>query len=204
MITKRVGNLIDLIEELKLDGIQSAANGIGPMGRGIAGAIRRAGGYEVQADAFRVCGAQDPQPGQAYITLPGKLGARGIKNIVHAVTMKQPGGPTSLEVVGRAFGSALVLAAANGVKRMGCTALGTGVGGLDSKKVAGVMMQAALKVYRELPDIMDGFDVVFIDLDKTFIENVSECRLTATDCKTCESTKSCDNKWKGKPSSLCV
>lgn len=204
MITKRVGNLLDLIEELKLDAIQSAANGVGPMGRGIAGAIRKAGGDEIQKDAFLVCGLQNPQPGQAYITIPGKLGAQGIKHIVHAVTMKQPGGPTSLEAIGMAFRSALLLAATNGVKRMGCTALGTGVGGLDSKKVARVMMNVAMGTYRDTPNLMDGFDVVFVDINKTFIDNVYECRLTVTDCKTCESTKNCDNKWKGKPSSLCV
>jgi O-acetyl-ADP-ribose deacetylase (regulator of RNase III) len=50
-----LGSIFNFIENQKLDGIMNAANGIGVMGAGIAGAIKNAGGYEIQADAFHVC-----------------------------------------------------------------------------------------------------------------------------------------------------
>jgi O-acetyl-ADP-ribose deacetylase (regulator of RNase III) len=161
---KQVGNIISLIEELKLDGIQNGANGVGPMGAGIAGAIKRAGGYNIQADAFRVCKKLDPQPGQAYSTISGLLLQRGIKRIIHAVTMKNPGSPSSYEIIEKAFPASIQLAQTEGIKRFGCTGLGTGIGGLDPIKVAKIMSNIA-KQYSNI-------DIVFVDLDKDFIDNI--------------------------------
>lgn len=160
----QVGNLLDKIEELKLDGIQNAANGIGPMGRGIAGAIRKAGGDAIMHDAFQVCSLLDPQPGQAYSTIAGLLQDRGVKRIIHAVTMKKPSGHTSYDIVRDAFRSALVLAKKEGISRLGCTALATGVGKLDSKIVAEIMGHIA----SEQTDV----NVFFVDFDKKFIDTL--------------------------------
>lgn len=167
MIAKvMTGDLLALIEELNLDSIQNAANGIGPMGRGIAGAIKRAGGNEIQADAFRVCNDVDPQPGDAYSTITGKLKSKGIKRIIHAVTMKQPGGPTSYEIIRMAFESALALAKKENIKHIGCTALGTATGGLDPVKVADIMLDIASKI--------TGIDVSFVDIDDRFIKRIKD------------------------------
>lgn len=38
------------------------------MGAGVAGAIRKAGGMEVEADAKRICKQLDPQEGSLYVT----------------------------------------------------------------------------------------------------------------------------------------
>lgn len=154
----RNGNIIELIDELKLDSLQNAANGIGkPMGRGIARSIRDAGGIEIQDDAFNVCNTLNPQAGDAYKTISGKLEKSGIKCIIHAVTMKYPGGPTSYEIVEKAFKSALDLAFKAGITRLGCTSLGTGVGGLDGAKVAEIMYPIALK---------SPVEVVFVDIKR--------------------------------------
>ena len=166
MYTAQVGNLLELIEDLKLDGIQNAANGIGPMGRGIAGAIRKAGGDAIMQDAFKMCSAQDPQPGQAYSTIAGFLRARGVLRIIHAVTMKEPGGPTSYDIVRDAFRSAIDLAKKESITRLGCTALATGVGGLDSKIVAEMMGHIA--------DEAEGIEIAFVDFDKRFIETLNK------------------------------
>lgn len=48
--------------------ICNAANGTGTMGAGVAGAIRKAGGMEVEADAKRICKQLDPQEGSLYVT----------------------------------------------------------------------------------------------------------------------------------------
>jgi O-acetyl-ADP-ribose deacetylase len=171
MIKTYVGSIFDYIESEGLDTIMNAANGIGPMGAGIAGAIRKAGGVEIQTDAFRVCKEQDPQPGQAYLTIPGKLEEQGIMKIVHAVTMKQPGGPTSLEIVKHAFKSALGLAYKDGTLKIGCTALGTGIGGLNVKEVAKAMIDIAKEF---LKTIDDNMNIIFIDFNKDFIDEIKK------------------------------
>jgi len=166
MYTAQVGNLLELIKELKLDGIQNAANCRGPMGRGIAGSIRKAGGDEIMHDAFKVCADQDPQPGQAYSTISGKLKDLGIKRIIHATTMKEPGGPTSYDIVRDAFRSAIKLAKSEGITRFGCTALATGVGGLDSAIVAEIMGRIAKS--------SEGIEIAFVDFDKKFIDTLKK------------------------------
>ncbi|MDO8641046.1 MAG: macro domain-containing protein, partial [Nitrosarchaeum sp.] len=159
------GDLLKQITNEKLDGIMSAANGRGPMGRGIAGAIKRMGGDIIQEDAFRVCLAQDPQPGQAYSTIAGSFTDQGIKRIIHAVTMKQPGGPTSLEVISNAFKAALELAQKEGITKIGCTALGTGVGELNDKEVAKYMFDIAKS---------SPISIVFYDYHDDFVNTLQE------------------------------
>lgn len=163
MIAKaKVGNLLKEIDNEKLDGIMNAANGIGPMGAGIAGAIKRYGGDAIQRDAFEVCKKQDPKQGQAYSTIPGTL---KVKRIIHAVTMKQPGGSSSIEVITKAFQSALILAKIEGITRLGCTALGTGIGGLSDTAVAKAMAAVAK---------LSTINVVFVDFHEEFIEAIKE------------------------------
>jgi len=161
MFTKQVGNIISLIDILKLDGLMSAANCRGPMGAGIAGAIKRAGGDEIQSDAYRVCIELHPKPGQAYSTISGKLKDKGIKRIIHAATMQSPAGYTSLDIIDAAFQSALILARQEGITRLGCTALGTGVGGLNPEDVAKIMSRIAK---------CGQIDVAFVDHNQRFID----------------------------------
>ena len=78
MIIAMKGNLLESIEDFQLDGIMNAANGKGPMGKGIAGAIKRAGGDAIQSDAYGVCNKYDPQEGDAYYTIPGPLAKKGL------------------------------------------------------------------------------------------------------------------------------
>ena len=163
-----VGNLLNMLEELQLDGIMNAANGIGPMGRGIAGAIRKAGGDEIMHDAFAVCTKLNPKPGQAYSTISGSLKERGVKRIIHAVTMKNPSDPTTLQVAKDAFESALKLARIEGITRLGCTALGTGVGGLDPEGVA-LVMESVLDNWQGHLEL----EVYFIDFNEVFIRTLN-------------------------------
>jgi len=163
MISAQKGNLLKEFSKFGIDGIMNAANGKGPMGAGIAGAIKRAGGKEIQDNAYEVCRTLDPQEGQAYSTIAGSLEDEGIKMIIHAVTMKQPAGITSLEICRQAFESALELAEDEGIETLGCTALGTGVGGLDPREVAREMLPVAKN---------SNIDVVFMDFDEDFIDEI--------------------------------
>jgi len=126
------------ITTLEVDAIVNAANNQGWLGAGVAGAIRRAAGGEVEREAV----AQGPWPvGEAVRTGPGRLGSRGVKAILHAAAMA-PGGPASVETVAGATAAALGLAAAEGLASVALPALGTGVGGVEQGAAAAAMAAA--------------------------------------------------------------
>jgi O-acetyl-ADP-ribose deacetylase (regulator of RNase III) len=123
------------ITAAEVDAVVNAANNQGWLGSGVAGAIRRAAGDQVEAEAV----AQGPWPvGEAVRTGPGRLGERGVKAILHAAAMA-PGQPASAEAVGRATAAALRLAAAEGLASVAMPALGTGVGGVGMEAAAAAM-----------------------------------------------------------------
>ena len=117
------------------EAVVNAANNEGWLGSGVAGAIRRAAGDQVEAEAV----AQAPWPvGDAVRTGPGRLGERGVRAILHAAAMA-PGRPASADAVGRATAAALRLAAAEGLASVALPALGTGVGGVAMEAAAEAM-----------------------------------------------------------------
>jgi O-acetyl-ADP-ribose deacetylase (regulator of RNase III) len=132
------------VTELGVDAIVNAANNQGWLGSGVAGAIRRAAGDQVEREAV----AQGPwDVGGAVRTGPGRLGARGVKAILHAAAMGS-GVRASSESVEAATTAALDLAAAEGLESIALPALGTGVGGLDDAACAAAMA-AALRRHGE-------------------------------------------------------
>jgi len=121
------------------EAVVNAANNQGWLGSGVAGAIRRAAGDQVEDEAV----AQAPWPvGDAVRTGPGRLGDRGVKAILHAAAMA-PGRPASPAAVGSATAAALRLAAAEGLTSVALPALGTGVGGVALEDAAAAMGEAA-------------------------------------------------------------
>jgi O-acetyl-ADP-ribose deacetylase (regulator of RNase III) len=88
--------------------------------------------------------AQGPWPvGDAVRTGPGRLGARGVRAILHAAAMGSGQSASGGSVAG-ATGAALGLAAAEGLTSIALPALGTGVGGLGYRDCA-VAMGGALR-----------------------------------------------------------
>ncbi len=115
------------------DAIVNAANNWLKLGAGVAGAIRKKGGPEIQAE----CDHIGPiRVGEAAITTGGKLPAR---YVIHAAVMGDE--PASYESVRRATRAALRLAAERGLKTVAFPLLGTGVGGLDKERVARIMLE---------------------------------------------------------------
>jgi len=122
------------ITKLQVDAIVNAANSLLIMGGGVAGAILRAGGSEIQQDANK----KAPVPvGKAVATTAGKLSA---KYVIHAPTMERPAMPTSKQNVRLATRGALECAQQLGVVSVAFPGMGTGVGGLNVEEAANVMV----------------------------------------------------------------
>jgi O-acetyl-ADP-ribose deacetylase len=154
----------DITKVRDVDVIVNAANGIGVMGAGVAGALAASGG-DLLRDGARAY-AQEHGPfkaGKCYKTDSGLLKRLGVKEIYHAVTMEFPGRPSSIEIVTKALRSTLAEAMISGVKSIAIPGLGTGIGGLDKTQVA-QRMAAIIEPYR------GQMDIIVIDRSNEFIE----------------------------------
>jgi len=121
------------ITRLELDALVNAANNRLWMGGGVAGALKRAGGKEIEAEAVR----KGPVPiGEAVVTGAGSLTAR---YIIHAAVMGQDL-ETDAEKIRQATKSSLLRADELGIKSIAFPALGTGVGGFPMAECAKIMI----------------------------------------------------------------
>jgi O-acetyl-ADP-ribose deacetylase (regulator of RNase III) len=121
------------IAALDVDAIVNAANDRLWMGAGVAGALKRAGGEEIEREAM----AQGPIAiGDAVVTRGGRLAAR---YVIHAAAMGQDL-TTDARKIERATASALDRAAELGLRSIAFPALGTGVGGFPLEECARVML----------------------------------------------------------------
>ena len=123
----------------------------------MAGAIRRAAGDEVEAEAV----AQGWPVGAAVRTGPGRLAGRGVRAILHAAAMA-PGRPASAEAVGSATAAALGLAAAEGWPAWPCPPSAPGSAGSRWRRPAA--MAAAVR------DHAAGPGPVFVLYDRAALE----------------------------------
>jgi len=125
------------VTKLEAEAIVNAANSRLIMGGGVAGAILRVGGKEIQEEAYR----KAPVPiGEAVATTAGKLKA---KYVIHAPTMELPAMQTNKQNVRLATRGALECAKQLGVSSIAFPGMGTGVGGLSFKEAAEVMVAEA-------------------------------------------------------------
>ena len=121
------------ITQLELDALVNAANNRLWLGGGVAGALKRAGGKEIEAEAVK----KGPIPiGEAVATGAGRLKAR---HIIHAVVMGQDL-KTDAKKVRQATKSSLLRADELGIKSIAFPALGTGVGGFPMAECARIMI----------------------------------------------------------------
>ncbi|MDQ7850519.1 MAG: macro domain-containing protein [Armatimonadota bacterium] len=122
------------ITTLAVDAIVNAANTHLWMGGGVAGAIKRQGGEEIEREAVR----QGPIPvGEAIVTGAGRLPARAV---IHAATMG-PDLVTDERAIRAATRNALVRAAERRFGTIALPALGTGVGGFPLERAAAIMLE---------------------------------------------------------------
>jgi O-acetyl-ADP-ribose deacetylase len=124
------------ITALDVDAIANAANDHLWMGAGVAGAIKRAGGEEIEREAV----SKGPVPvGSAVATTAGSLAARFV---VHGAVMGQDL-RTNAPLIEQTTRSCLELADELGCDSLALPAFGTGVGGFPLDECARIMVAAA-------------------------------------------------------------
>jgi O-acetyl-ADP-ribose deacetylase (regulator of RNase III) len=124
------------ITALDVDAIANAANDRLWMGAGVAGAIKRAGGEEIEREAV----AKGPvEVGDAVATGAGRLRAR---YVIHGAVMGQDL-VTSAELIRRTTRRCLEVADELGCESLALPAFGTGVGGFPLGECTRLMVEVA-------------------------------------------------------------
>ena len=124
------------VTTLEVDAVANAANTELRHGGGVAAAIARAAGPELERES------RERAPiglGEAVETTAGKMPAR---YVIHAATMEL-GGPTSAEIIERATRSTIERAEELGCRSVARVAFGTGVGGFPLDEAARIMTSVA-------------------------------------------------------------
>ena len=151
------------ITQLDVDAITNAANTQLLHGGGVAGAIQRAAGPELEHES------SERAPiglGEAVETTAGAMPSRWV---IHAATMEL-GGPTSAEIIERATRSTLRLAEELDCRSLALVAFGTGVGGFPLDEAARIMVGVAESHEGELERIV--FAVHGVEAEDAFREAV--------------------------------
>lgn len=130
------------------DAIVNAANDHLWMGSGVAGAIKRAAGPSVEAEAR----SRGPIPrGSAVVTSPGNL---PVKGIIHGAVMGQDL-VTHQGLIDLTTRSALRACVEHRFRRVAFPALGTGVGGFPMRRCGAVMVRAVVDFLASQPSALD-------------------------------------------------
>ena len=123
------------IAAVAVDAVANAANDHLWMGAGVAGALKRAGGDEIEREAV----AKGPIPvGDAVATGAGRLPARWV---IHGAVMGEDL-RTNGQLVERTTRSVLRVADELGAASLALPAFGTGVGGFPLDECARLMVRA--------------------------------------------------------------
>jgi O-acetyl-ADP-ribose deacetylase (regulator of RNase III) len=159
------------ITVLDVDAIANAANNALWMGAGVAGAIKRAGGEEIEREAV----ALGPiEVGDAVATGAGRLKAR---HVIHGAVMGQDL-RTDADLIRGTTRRCLEVANELGIESIALPAFGTGVGGFPLDECARLMVEAA-RAYepRTLRRIV--FAVFGDDARRAFESALSDERVSA-------------------------
>ncbi|MBM4237278.1 MAG: macro domain-containing protein [Euryarchaeota archaeon] len=125
------------ITEMETEAIVNAANNRLWMGAGVAGAIKRKGGKQIEEEAV----SKGPIPvGEAVVTGAGRLKA---KYVIHAAGMGQDLA-TDRSKIAACTKASLRRADEKGIRSISFPAIGTGVGGFPIDGAASVMVESVL------------------------------------------------------------
>ncbi len=146
------------ITKISCDAIVNPANSYGFMGGGVAGAIKRVGGIEIEKEAI----SKAPiKVGSAIRTTSGLLPC---KSVIHAPTMSKPAMRIKIENVKLATKAAFKLSSDLNLKTIAIPGMGTGVGGISYDNAANVIVSIA----KEFENRFDK--IILIDRNSEMID----------------------------------
>ena len=150
------------ITTISCEAIVNPANSYGYMGGGVAGAIKRIGGTEIEKQAI----SKAPiKIGNAVATTAGNLSC---KYVIHAPTMEKPAMKIGVENVKLATEAALKKGEELGLKSIAIPGMGTGVGGVSYEKAAETMAKIAKNFESKFEKI------ILIDRNDEMIESFNK------------------------------
>jgi O-acetyl-ADP-ribose deacetylase (regulator of RNase III) len=142
------------ITDQDVDAVVNAANNHLWMGAGVAGAIKRKGGVEIEREAM----SKGPVPvGEAVVTSAGKLKAR---YVIHAAVMGRDL-TTNEEYIRLATVNSLKRAEELNIEAIAFPALGTGVGGFPTDRCADIMIDAVRGFSEKIRNLKEVRFVLF-------------------------------------------
>ena len=158
------------ITKQDVDAVVNAANNHFWMGSGVAGAIKKKGGQEIETEAVK---QGQVEVGGAVITSGGTLTAR---HVIHAAGTGQDL-KTDEEKVRKTTKASLQLAEENRLESIAFPAIGTGVGGLPMHLCAQIMLYESITFLTESKHLKtirfvlfgnESFTVFEYELRRTF------------------------------------
>ena len=147
------------ITKVQADDIVNPANSFGWMGGGSAGAIKKAGGEEIEKEVVEKAPLEI---GKAVATKAGKLPH---KAVIHAPTMESPTDKVQPYNVAMSVKGALTFADDLKFKSLAMPGMGTGVGSFPKKEAAKLMLEEIKKFQ---PINLEK--VILIDIDEEMVK----------------------------------
>jgi len=142
------------ITDYAVDAIVNAANNDLILGAGVAGAIARKGGPDIQ----RECNTLGPiKIGQAALTTGGRLKAR---YVIHAASMAL-GGRTTETSLALSVEASLDLAEQKSLRSIAFPAIGTGIAGFPLERCAEIMIRLFLQRAKKITSLEKIFIVLY-------------------------------------------
>jgi len=140
-VKQKISVVLGDITDAEVDAIVNAANNELILGAGVAGAIRRAGGPEIQSECDRIGSIP---VGRAAVTCGGKLKCR---HVIHAASMRL-GGAATAESLRNSLRHSFELAGSNGDESIAVPAVGAGIAGFPVRRCAEILMNEAAQALR--------------------------------------------------------
>jgi O-acetyl-ADP-ribose deacetylase (regulator of RNase III) len=167
-LTDRIQILQGDLTEMDVDAIVNAANNDLILGAGVAGAISRKGGEEIQ----RECNEIGSIPvGYAAITGGAKLKAR---HVIHAASMGLGGLRTTAKTLRTSTAHSLRLANEHHLRSIAFPAVGTGVSGFPMQECAQIMLTEALEHLKGESSVNTIYFVLFDAASRDIFQSVWE------------------------------
>jgi len=142
-------------------------NSVGLMTRGVALRILKDSLGTVRKEAKKVAKEEEPEVGECFRTVPGRLKRRGLKNMYHAVIKRFPNDMTTIKIVLDTLEYTLKRVIKDKNKTVSICGLGIEDGDLEKILVARIFFLTCKKY-------SDKIGIKIIDDDKEFISELEK------------------------------